>query len=71
MSRAVQLPVPCPVRLGSLKGDSLEAQLHEYVREGSYLKVKKILKKGRHCVELADAPGSTFLIALEGKTGHS
>uniref|UniRef100_A0A8C6BYK2 Testis expressed 14, intercellular bridge forming factor n=1 Tax=Monodon monoceros TaxID=40151 RepID=A0A8C6BYK2_MONMO len=46
MSRAVHLPVPCPVQLGSLRNDSLEAQLHEYVKQGNYVKVKKILKKG-------------------------
>ncbi|KAB0367560.1 hypothetical protein FD755_020884 [Muntiacus reevesi] len=45
MSRAVHLPVPCPVQLGSLRNDSLEAQLHEYVKQGNYVKVKKILKK--------------------------
>uniref|UniRef100_A0A9L0J4U5 Testis expressed 14, intercellular bridge forming factor n=1 Tax=Equus asinus TaxID=9793 RepID=A0A9L0J4U5_EQUAS len=45
MSRAVPLPVPCPVQLGSLRNDSLEAQLHEYVKQGNYVKVKKILKK--------------------------
>ncbi|XP_036197709.1 inactive serine/threonine-protein kinase TEX14 [Myotis myotis] len=69
MSRAVQLPVPCPVRLGSLKGDSLEAQLHEYVREGSYLKVKKILKKGIY-VDAVNSLGQTplFLASLLGLT---
>lgn len=46
MSRAVHFPVPCPVQLGTLTDDSLEAQLHEYTRQGSYVKVKKILKKG-------------------------
>ncbi|KAI2584248.1 TEX14 isoform 2 [Pan troglodytes] len=45
MSRAVRLPVPCPVQLGTLRNDSLEAQLHEYVKQGNYVKVKKILKK--------------------------
>ncbi|KAG3269367.1 testis expressed 14, intercellular bridge forming factor [Ictidomys tridecemlineatus] len=45
MSRAIHLPVPCPVRLGTLRNDSLEAQLHEYVKQGNYVKVKKILKK--------------------------
>uniref|UniRef100_A0A4W2GUZ4 Testis expressed 14, intercellular bridge forming factor n=1 Tax=Bos indicus x Bos taurus TaxID=30522 RepID=A0A4W2GUZ4_BOBOX len=47
MSRAVHLPVPCPVQLGSLRNDSLEAQLHEYVKQGNYVKVKRILKKAR------------------------
>lgn len=32
MSRAVHLPVPCPVKLGSLRNDSLEAQLHVYAK---------------------------------------
>uniref|UniRef100_A0A7N5KRS7 Uncharacterized protein n=1 Tax=Ailuropoda melanoleuca TaxID=9646 RepID=A0A7N5KRS7_AILME len=45
MSRAVHLSIPCPVQLGSLRNDSLEAQLHEYVKQGNYMKVKKILKK--------------------------
>ncbi|PNJ65794.1 TEX14 isoform 2 [Pongo abelii] len=45
MSRAVPLPVPCPVQLGTLRNDSLEAQLHEYVKQGNYVKLKKILKK--------------------------
>uniref|UniRef100_A0A2K6R7Y5 Uncharacterized protein n=1 Tax=Rhinopithecus roxellana TaxID=61622 RepID=A0A2K6R7Y5_RHIRO len=45
MSRAVPLPLPCPVQVGTLRNDSLEAQLHEYVKQGNYLKVKKILKK--------------------------
>ncbi|KAK1331317.1 hypothetical protein QTO34_009269 [Cnephaeus nilssonii] len=69
MSRAVQLPVPCPVRLGSLKDDSLEAQLHEYVREGSYIKVKKILKKGIY-VDAVNSLGQTalFLASLLGLT---
>lgn len=61
MSRAVHLPIPCPVQLGFLRGDSLEAQLHDYVKQGNYVKVKKILKKGRHCVEMTDATWSTFL----------
>jgi|UniRef100_A0A8C0XGH8 inactive serine/threonine-protein kinase TEX14 len=45
MSRAVHLPFPCPVQLGTLRNDSLEAQLHEYVKQGNYVKVKKSLKK--------------------------
>uniref|UniRef100_A0A8C0U7G3 Uncharacterized protein n=1 Tax=Cyanistes caeruleus TaxID=156563 RepID=A0A8C0U7G3_CYACU len=45
MAHPIPLPFPCPVKLGSIKGDSLEADLHEYVREGNYIKVKKILKK--------------------------
>lgn len=70
MSRAVHLPIPCPVQLGSLKDDSLEAQLHEYVKEGSYVKVKKILKKGRHGVEMADATWYTFLHSVGKKKRH-
>ncbi|XP_062936729.1 leucine-rich repeat-containing protein 37A3 isoform X3 [Cynocephalus volans] len=45
MSWAVHLPVPCPVPLGTLRNDSLEAQLHEYVKQANYVKVKTILKK--------------------------
>ncbi|XP_036125180.1 inactive serine/threonine-protein kinase TEX14 isoform X11 [Molossus molossus] len=69
MSRAVHLPIPCPVRLGSLKDDSLEAQLHEYVKEGSYIKVKKILKKGIY-VDAVNSLGQTalFLASLLGLT---
>uniref|UniRef100_A0A8C4Y612 Uncharacterized protein n=1 Tax=Gopherus evgoodei TaxID=1825980 RepID=A0A8C4Y612_9SAUR len=47
MAHAVPLPIPCPVQLGTIKNDSLEAQLHEYVKQGNYVKVKKILKKGK------------------------
>uniref|UniRef100_A0A452R1U2 Uncharacterized protein n=1 Tax=Ursus americanus TaxID=9643 RepID=A0A452R1U2_URSAM len=53
MSRAVHLSVPCPVQLGSLRNDSLEAQLHEYVKQGNYMKVKKILKKALELPEIA------------------
>ncbi|KAF2984111.1 hypothetical protein EK904_010466 [Melospiza melodia maxima] len=45
MAPPIPLPFPCPVKLGPIKGDSLEADLHEYVREGNYVKVKKLLKK--------------------------
>uniref|UniRef100_A0A8D0FCS9 Uncharacterized protein n=1 Tax=Strix occidentalis caurina TaxID=311401 RepID=A0A8D0FCS9_STROC len=47
MAHALPLPIPCPVQLGSVKGDSLEAQLHESVRQRSYVKVKNLLKKGK------------------------
>ncbi|XP_053223927.1 inactive serine/threonine-protein kinase TEX14 isoform X2 [Podarcis raffonei] len=40
------LPIPCPVKLGTLKSESLEARLHEYVKQGNHVKVKKLLKKG-------------------------
>ncbi|XP_012581515.1 PREDICTED: inactive serine/threonine-protein kinase TEX14 [Condylura cristata] len=67
MSRAVQLPVPCPVQLGSLRNDSLEAQLHEYVKQGNYVKVKKILKKGIY-VDAVNSLGQTplFIASLLG-----
>ncbi|XP_057357266.1 inactive serine/threonine-protein kinase TEX14 [Manis pentadactyla] len=67
MSRAVHLPVPCPVQLGSISNDSLEAQLHDYVRQGNYVKVKKILKKGIY-VDAANSLGQTalFVAALLG-----
>ncbi|XP_012664254.1 inactive serine/threonine-protein kinase TEX14 isoform X1 [Otolemur garnettii] len=69
MSRAIHLPVPCPVQLGTLRNDSLEAQLHEYVRQGNYVKVKKILKKGIH-VDAVNSLGQTalFVAALLGLT---
>ncbi|CAO2644715.1 Inactive serine/threonine-protein kinase TEX14 [Lemmus lemmus] len=67
MSRAVHFPVPCPVQLGTLTDDSLEAQLHEYTRQGSYVKVKKILKKGI-CVDGVNSLGQSalFVAALLG-----
>ncbi|XP_074079700.1 inactive serine/threonine-protein kinase TEX14 isoform X2 [Macrotis lagotis] len=67
MSRAVQLPIPCPVQLGSLRNDSLEAQFHEYVKQGNYVKVKKILKKGIY-VDAVNSLGQTalFTAALLG-----
>ncbi|XP_045692881.1 inactive serine/threonine-protein kinase TEX14 isoform X3 [Phyllostomus hastatus] len=69
MSRAVHLPIPCPVQLGSLRDDSLEAQLHEYVKQGNYVKVKKILKKGVY-VDTINSLGQTtlFIAALLGLT---
>ncbi|XP_069337221.1 inactive serine/threonine-protein kinase TEX14 isoform X3 [Eulemur rufifrons] len=69
MSRAVHLPVPCPVQLGTLRNDSLEAQLHEYVKQGNYVKVKKILKKGIY-VDAVNSLGQTalFVAALLGLT---
>ncbi|XP_044286332.1 inactive serine/threonine-protein kinase TEX14 [Varanus komodoensis] len=39
-------PVPCPVKLGSLRNESPDAQLHQHVKEGNFIKVKKLLKKG-------------------------
>ncbi|XP_063484548.1 inactive serine/threonine-protein kinase TEX14 isoform X10 [Symphalangus syndactylus] len=67
MSQAVPLPVPCPVQLGTLRNDSLEAQLHEYVKQGNYVKVKKILKKGIY-VDAVNSLGQTalFVAALLG-----
>uniref|UniRef100_A0A2K6JVF7 Inactive serine/threonine-protein kinase TEX14 n=1 Tax=Rhinopithecus bieti TaxID=61621 RepID=A0A2K6JVF7_RHIBE len=67
MSRAVPLPLPCPVQVGTLRKDSLEAQLHEYVKQGNYLKVKKILKKGIY-VDAVNNLGQTalFVAALLG-----
>nr|XP_019591886.1 PREDICTED: inactive serine/threonine-protein kinase TEX14 isoform X2 [Rhinolophus sinicus] len=69
MSRAVHLPLPCPVQLGSLRNDSLEAQLHEYVKHGNYVKVKKILKKGIR-VDAVNSLGQTalFVASLLGLT---
>ncbi|MEE6469617.1 hypothetical protein FKM82_008698 [Ascaphus truei] len=60
MSHAVNLPVPCPVQIGSIKYDSAEKQLHEYVKQANYVKVKKLLKKGI----IADAVNSLGQTAL-------
>ncbi|NXI56213.1 TEX14 kinase, partial [Chloroceryle aenea] len=67
MAHALPLPIPCPVQLGSIKGDSLEAQLHDYVRQGNYVKVKKLLKKGIS-VDAVNSMGQTclFTAALLG-----
>ncbi|XP_075575946.1 inactive serine/threonine-protein kinase TEX14 [Pelecanus crispus] len=67
MAHALPLPIPCPVQLGSIKDDSLEAQLHEYVRQGNYVKVKKLLKKGIF-VDAVNSMGQTslFTAALLG-----
>ncbi|NXF46449.1 TEX14 kinase, partial [Oceanites oceanicus] len=62
MAHALPLPIPCPVQLGSVKGDSLEAQLHEYVRQGNYVKVKKLLKKGIF-VDAVNSLGQTSLFS--------
>uniref|UniRef100_A0A8D0HF37 Uncharacterized protein n=1 Tax=Sphenodon punctatus TaxID=8508 RepID=A0A8D0HF37_SPHPU len=45
MAHTLPLPIPCPVQLGTIRNDSLEAQLHEYVKQGNSVKVKKLLKK--------------------------
>ncbi|NXF60290.1 TEX14 kinase, partial [Ciccaba nigrolineata] len=60
MAHALPLPIPCPVQLGSIKGDSLEAQLHESVRQRSYVKVKNLLKKGIF-VDVVNSMGQTSL----------
>ncbi|XP_054250505.1 inactive serine/threonine-protein kinase TEX14 [Indicator indicator] len=67
MAHVVPLPIPCPVQLGSIKGDSMEAELHEYVRQGNYVKVKKLLKKGVF-VDAVNSMGQTslFTAALLG-----
>ncbi|NXW47170.1 TEX14 kinase, partial [Nyctiprogne leucopyga] len=67
MAHAPPLPIPCPVQLGSIKGDSLEAQLHDYVRQGNYVKVKKLLKKGVF-IDAVNSMGQTslFTAALLG-----
>uniref|UniRef100_A0A8C5IG83 Testis expressed 14, intercellular bridge forming factor n=1 Tax=Junco hyemalis TaxID=40217 RepID=A0A8C5IG83_JUNHY len=67
MAHPIPLPFPCPVKLGRIKGDSLEADLHDYVREGNYVKVKKLLKKGIF-VDAVNSMGQTclFTAALLG-----
>ncbi|XP_029467319.1 inactive serine/threonine-protein kinase TEX14 isoform X2 [Rhinatrema bivittatum] len=65
MSHAVPLMLPCPVHIGFVKNNSIEAQLHNYVRQGNYMKVKKILKKGV-CPDTVNSLGQTplFIAAL-------
>ncbi|NXH52831.1 TEX14 kinase, partial [Rhabdornis inornatus] len=67
MAHPIPLSFPYPVQLGRIKGDSLEADLHEYVREGNYVKVKKLLKKGIF-VDAVNSMGQTclFIAALLG-----
>ncbi|NXE78735.1 TEX14 kinase, partial [Cochlearius cochlearius] len=67
MAHALPLPIPCPVQLGSVKGDSLEAQLHECVRQGNGARVKKLLKRGVF-VDAVNSMGQTslFTAALLG-----
>ncbi|XP_063002865.1 inactive serine/threonine-protein kinase TEX14 [Elgaria multicarinata webbii] len=60
-------PVPCPVKLGNLRNESPEAQLHQQVKEGNFIKVKKLLKKGTS-VHTVNSLGQTplFTAALLG-----
>uniref|UniRef100_A0A672UV99 Inactive serine/threonine-protein kinase TEX14 n=1 Tax=Strigops habroptila TaxID=2489341 RepID=A0A672UV99_STRHB len=67
MAHTVHLTMPCPTQLGSIKGDSLEAQLHECVRQGNSVRVKKLLKQGVF-VDAVNSMGQTslFIAALLG-----
>ncbi|NXK78116.1 TEX14 kinase, partial [Amazona guildingii] len=67
MAHTVHLPMPCPTQLGSIKGDSLEAQLHECVRQGNSVRLKKLLKQGVF-VDAVNSMGQTslFTAALLG-----
>ncbi|XP_068511876.1 inactive serine/threonine-protein kinase TEX14 isoform X6 [Anas acuta] len=67
MAHALPLPIPCPVQLGTTRGDSPEAQMHECVRQGNCVKVKKLLKKGTF-VDAVNSMGQTslFTAALLG-----
>nr|XP_047930081.1 inactive serine/threonine-protein kinase TEX14 isoform X3 [Anser cygnoides] len=67
MAHALPLPIPCPVQLGTTRGDSPEAQMHECVRQGNCIKVKKLLKKGTF-VDAVNSMGQTslFTAALLG-----
>ncbi|CAL8275906.1 unnamed protein product [Arctogadus glacialis] len=40
------LPFPCPVRLGVMKSEGLEEQLHRYTMEKNLTKMEKLLRKG-------------------------
>lgn len=66
MSR-VPIPMPCPVELGSVENNCIEAQLYEYVTQGNHIKVKKILRKGA-CADTVNSLGQTalFTAALLG-----
>ncbi|XP_068124732.1 inactive serine/threonine-protein kinase TEX14 isoform X2 [Hyperolius riggenbachi] len=46
MSRSNIVLAPYPVMIGTIKFDSSEKHLHEYVKGEKYLKAKKLLKKG-------------------------
>ncbi|XP_077168492.1 inactive serine/threonine-protein kinase TEX14 isoform X2 [Paroedura picta] len=61
------LPVPCPVRLGKFRTNSLEAELHEYVKEGNFRKVKRLLQQGISA-DAINSLGQTalFIAALLG-----
>ncbi|XP_062887802.1 inactive serine/threonine-protein kinase TEX14-like [Mobula hypostoma] len=65
MSHLVPLPLPCPVQLGTVKADASGSQLHQFVREGSHTKVKKVLLKGV-AVDTRNSLGQTplFIAAL-------
>ncbi|XP_061219543.1 inactive serine/threonine-protein kinase TEX14 isoform X2 [Neopsephotus bourkii] len=67
MAHTVRLSMPCPTQLGSIIGNSLEAQLHECVRQGNSLRVKKLLKQGVF-VDAVNSMGQTslFTAALLG-----
>uniref|UniRef100_A0A8C5LWD9 Inactive serine/threonine-protein kinase TEX14 n=1 Tax=Leptobrachium leishanense TaxID=445787 RepID=A0A8C5LWD9_9ANUR len=67
MSSSVNLLLPCPVQIGSIRYDSDEKELHEYVKHGKYMKVKKILKKGVP-VDSVNSLGQTplFVAAILG-----
>ncbi|XP_062479432.1 inactive serine/threonine-protein kinase TEX14 isoform X1 [Pezoporus occidentalis] len=67
MAHTVRLTMPCPTQLGSIIGDSLEAQLHECVRQGNSVRVKKLLKQGVF-VDAVNSMGQTslFTAALLG-----
>ncbi|XP_041438174.1 inactive serine/threonine-protein kinase TEX14 isoform X2 [Xenopus laevis] len=69
MSHSIRLLQPCPVRIGSIKYDSDEKQLHEDVKYGCYTKVKQMLKKGISADSI-NSLGQTplFIAAL---LGHS
>ena len=70
MSRGAPFPGPCPVLLGTFTDDSLEAQLHEYAKQGNCVKLKKILKKGKYSAEGAGAAGAIFLHSFWLKQCH-
>uniref|UniRef100_A0A803TCJ1 Uncharacterized protein n=1 Tax=Anolis carolinensis TaxID=28377 RepID=A0A803TCJ1_ANOCA len=63
------LPIPCPVQIGTVRNESLEARLHEFVKQGNYAKVKKLLKKGKGATALGFAPSVALSVSnnLRGK----
>ncbi|KAK0148798.1 Inactive serine/threonine-protein kinase TEX14 [Merluccius polli] len=61
-------PFPCPVQMGVMRSDGLEAQLHRYTMEKNLTKMEKLLRKGVD-VDCINDLGQTplFCAALMGQ----